>query len=353
MDFLNASFRVGRLFGINIRVHILFLIWIAFRLMQSEGDWSRSAMFLGMLFGIVLIHEFGHCFGARSVGGDAENILMWPLGGLAYAHAPMTPWAQFVTVAAGPAVNVAFCLLSGVALVLLCGTIDIFSLSPFNSIDYSRLALAPRLWDISGGEVHPQWWVLPLCTFYSVNYFLLAFNLLPIYPMDGGQLFQCLLWPFMGLQRAMTIACQVGLVGCIGLGMWGLSQGGGGMLLFIALFGGFTCWQRLQQLKYGMVADERIKYAPYKVYKPKRASIFARLFKVKRRPSVSTPDAHDEPGDDPWRRRVEEEQRKEAEVDRILKKVREKGIHSLSYVERQTLESATRERQEREKAGRH
>ena len=113
MDFLNASFKVGRLFDINVRVHILFVIWIAFRLISGGGNWTEHAMFLGMLFGIVLLHEFGHCFGARSVGGDAENILMWPLGGLAYAHAPMTPWAQFVTVASGPAVNAGFCLLSG------------------------------------------------------------------------------------------------------------------------------------------------------------------------------------------------------------------------------------------------
>ena len=114
MDFLNGSFRVGRLFGITIRVHILFVIWIAWRLIASGDGWQFHAAFLGMLFGIVLLHEFGHCFGARSVGGFAENILMWPLGGLAYAHAPMTPWAQFVTVASGPLVNVGFCVLAGV-----------------------------------------------------------------------------------------------------------------------------------------------------------------------------------------------------------------------------------------------
>jgi Zn-dependent protease len=335
MDFLNGSFKVGRLFGITIRVHILFVIWIAFRLFSGDGDWVFEAAFLAMLFGIVLIHEFGHCFGARSVGGDAENILMWPLGGLAFAHAPMTPWAQFVTVASGPLVNVIFCLGSGLVLIVVAGTIQVLSLNPFASVNFG--AFPPGT---------PSWtWYLSL--FYAVNYFLLALNLLPIYPLDGGQLFQCLLWPFVGLQRAMTIACQVGLVGCIAFGLWGLSGGGGGMLIFIAIFGGFTCWQRLKMLKYGMVVDERIKRAPYREYNPRRGGgFFARIFKWKRRPKAARPSANPNPGG--WQRKVREEGRRDVEVDRILKKVHEQGIQSLTYVERQTLERATRERQQHE-----
>ncbi len=76
MDFLNGSFRVGRLFGITIRVHILFVIWIAFRLISGGGNWQAHAALLALLFGTVLIHELGHCFGARSVGGNAEKASM-------------------------------------------------------------------------------------------------------------------------------------------------------------------------------------------------------------------------------------------------------------------------------------
>ena len=337
MDFLNGSFRVGRLFGITIRIHILFVIWIAYRLITSGQGWQFHAAFLGMLFGIVLLHEFGHCFGARSVGGNAENILMWPLGGLAYAHAPMTPWAQFVTVAAGPLVNVAFCLFAGAILVFKSGTLQVLGLSPFESINF-EVIFRQRL---------PQWtWYLAI--FYSVNYFLLALNLLPIYPLDGGQLFQCLLWPFVGLQQALTIACQVGIAGCIGLGLWGLIGGGSGMLIFIALFGGFTCWQRLKMLKYGMVVDEQIKRAPYKEYNPRRGGgFFARIFKFKRRPKPSATEFKN-PNPGGWERKVKEEGELAVELDRILKKVHEQGLNSLSYVERQTLQRATRERQKRE-----
>lgn len=322
MDLLNASFKIMRLFDIDVRVHILFIFYILYLLFQAGSGWQDAALYLAMLFGIVLVHEFGHCFGARAVGGDARDILMWPLGGLAFAHAPMTPWAQFVTVACGPLVNLIFCLISAAALIIGAGPYTVLAFSyPFVGV-YNT---APE-------------WAYYAELFYRVNLFLLAFNLLPIYPLDGGQLFQCLLWPFVGLNRAMRIACQVGLAACVAGGLWSLSSGGG-MLTFIAFFGGFTCWQRLQQLRFGMIVDERIKYAPVRVIRPKKAPFWSRVFGARR---ATTEQENPNPGG--WERKLEEENSAEREVDRILQKVHDKGIHSLSYVERQTLERATRQR---------
>ena len=335
MDFLAHSFRVGRVFGIDIRVHILFVIWIVFRLIQAGESWTREFWFLGMLFGIVLLHELGHCFGARSVGGDARNILMWPLGGLAYAHAPMTPWAQFVTVAAGPLVNVIFCAVSGVVLIALAGTFAVLSPNPFNAVRREHLELAGA----------PDW-AFYVALFYHVNYFLLALNLLPIYPLDGGQLFQTIIWPFLGLQRATEIACKVGIGGCVLLGFWGVSGGGGGMLIFIALFGGMTCYQRLQALKYGMIVDERIATFDHVGRSQNKRSWWER-FKRRRRRAAAEPSENPNPG--AWEERVQEREDREAEVDRILRKVHTQGVHSLTYIERQTLERATRERQQRDR----
>lgn len=325
---LGMSFRVGRLFDIEIRVHILFLIWIGFELLQG-GTSPMDLWFLGMLFGIVLVHEFGHCFGARSVGGHAEQILMWPLGGLAFAHAPMTPWAQFVTVAAGPLVNVIFCILSGLVLSIAAGG-WVVPLSPFGGFGAAMMQL-PEMW----------WYV---AIFYRVNLWLLAFNLLPVYPLDGGQLLQVLLWPFLGLHRAMQIACQIGLAACVLGGLWSLSNGGG-MLFFIAIFGGFTCYQRLQMLKYGMVVDERVRYAP--IRRQNTRSWWSRTFGRHRPTAPSVEPENPNPGG--WESKLEERRRQEAEVDRILQKVSEFGIQSLSYVERQTLERASRERQQRDR----
>ena len=332
MNFLGGSFRIAKLFGIDVRIHILFVLWIGYELFAAAtrgGDPRREAIFYALLFGIVLLHEFGHCFGARSVGGDARDILLWPLGGLAYAYAPMRPWPQFVTVACGPLVNVMLCLVSGTILVVMTGTFEIISLNPLNSMPYRF-------------NVH---WMNLLAVFYEVNYFLLAFNLLPIFPLDGGQLFHALIWPFLGLRRASIVAAQVGLVGCVLLGLHGVLRGGGGMLLFIAIFGGMTCWQRYQAARQGSLVED----AAFAVRNP-RGAFWSRLFKSRRRAHppaapIEFPNPRPNPNPGAWQAQQDERAQDDAELDRILKKVSDKGIHSLSYVERQTLERITRERQ--------
>lgn len=334
MDFLNGSFRIGRFLGITVRIHILFVIWMGFRLFSAGEDWRYQLLFMSMLFGIVLIHEFGHCLGARSVGGDAEDILLWPLGGLAYAHAPMRPWPQFVTVACGPLVNVIFCVVSAAILIATTGHWDVVPINPLN-MRYSRLLTAD--------------WQIYLHLFYVLNFYLLCFNLLPIYPMDGGQLFFTIIWPFLGINRATMLACQVGLAGAVLFGIYGL-QSGQYMLLFIALFGGQTCWQRLVMAKHGMVFDERI--GTYDHIRRQRGdepvvSWWRRMFGRRSR-TIVPPAAKQNPNPGGWEKKLSREDHLESEVDRILQKVHDQGINSLSYVERQTLERATRERRERE-----
>lgn len=333
MNFLNMSFQVGRLFGIDIRIHILFLVLMAFRLFDAgTGVWYELG-FWTMLFGIILLHEFGHCFGARSVGGDASQIILWPLGGLAFAHAPMTPWAQFVTVAAGPAVNLVFCLIAAGILIAGSGSVEIVGINPLSRAVYFEHWLdAPQ-------------WAAYMAMFYRVNLFLLAFNLLPIYPMDGGQLFQVMLWPALGVHRSTEIACQVGLAGSVLLGLWGLQTGG--MLLFIAIFGGFTCYQRLQMLKYGMLIDERARYAPVKTYNLRKKSLWQRLFGGGGRAAEVEDDEPYNPNPGGWEKRLDEKRSKQDEVDRILAKVSKSGINSLSYVEQQTLKQASEEEKRR------
>ena len=336
MDFLNGSFRIGRLFGIDIRIHILFVFFIVWRLVGAGGNALAAALFLGVLFGIVLLHEFGHCFGARSVGGSAYNILMWPLGGLAYASAPMRPWPQFVTVACGPLVNLVFCVVSGTIVFALTHNPEYIFLNPFDGI------ILPRTLD----------WLACTWVFYQVNLLLLAFNLLPIYPLDGGQLFQAIIWPYVGLQRATQIACYVGITGCILLGIWGM-QGGGSMLFFIAIFGGFTCYQRLKMAQYGMIIEDD-RFVRYD-NSPRREGFWSRLFKRRGgknpRTPIEYPTSRTSPNPNPggWEAKRTEQERLEADLDRILKKVSEHGIQSLSYVERQMLEQATRQRQSEER----
>ena len=116
-DPLTWSFPLTRLFGILIRVHLLFplvavglILRVAFQKDVLPFLWVEACVLMLLLFASVLLHEFGHCFGARAVDGDASEVLLWPLGGLASTEVPHTPRANFITTAAGPAVNLLLCL---------------------------------------------------------------------------------------------------------------------------------------------------------------------------------------------------------------------------------------------------
>src|SRR5690242_6586215 len=94
-DPFSWSFPIGRLFGITVRIHFLFplvaiglILRVAAQKDVIPGTWIDAAMVMGLLFFTVLLHEFGHCFAACRVGGDANEVLLWPLGGLAACDVP-------------------------------------------------------------------------------------------------------------------------------------------------------------------------------------------------------------------------------------------------------------------------
>ncbi|HRX87189.1 MAG TPA: site-2 protease family protein, partial [Phycisphaerae bacterium] len=186
---LQWRLRIGRLFGITVFVHLLFLVGAAIVVAQAlmpaqEGYYKPGVLQtfgeLGILFLIVLVHEFGHCFGARASGGEAEEILLWPLGGLASVHPQHTPRAHFITTAAGPLVNVIFCVVTGAFLALYAGLGAI----PWNPLTALGIGFQAR-------DPVVEW----VTVFYALSYIILLFNLLPIYPLDGGRLLHALLWP--------------------------------------------------------------------------------------------------------------------------------------------------------------
>src|SRR5688572_8059818 len=123
-DVLSWSFPMGQLFGIAIRVHYmlpLVMIGLIGREYMRDGaptnSWHDAAMLMGLLFVSILLHEFGHCFAARAVDGESDEILMWPLGGLAFCRSlPQTPSAHFIFALGGPLVNIALCLILGMVI---------------------------------------------------------------------------------------------------------------------------------------------------------------------------------------------------------------------------------------------
>ncbi len=259
------SFPLGRLFGITIRVHWLFpFVALGFVLHAAfgkpgghplpEGTWVDATILIVILFFTVLFHEFGHCFGARAVRGDAQEVLLWPLGGLANVEVPNRPRAHFLTAAAGPAVNLVLAL--GCALLLL--TVHEKALQPTWSplpdgfpFRDSLGQVALQTW--SGGEVAVGPYTLAawVARAFWVNYFLFLMNVVLMgFPLDGGRMLQAGLWPWLGYRQAMLTAIFVGFgVVCV-IGLYAIIKDSV-LSLSLALFIAYSCHRQWVVLETG------------------------------------------------------------------------------------------------------
>jgi stage IV sporulation protein FB len=308
---------IGTAFGIRIQIHILFILYIAIQLLRAsmDGGFWWEFRFLFMLFGLVLLHEFGHCFGARHVGGTASQILMWPLGGLAYVAPPHRPGAHFFTALAGPLVNVAGCVLAAGVLVAATGTFRAVPINPFHMYPPADVIIYLMRSDA-------LFWVYQ---FFYVNYILLLFNCcLPMYPLDGGRMFQAACWHFMGYGRSMRVATTVGMIGAVLLGCYGLFTQNF-LLIGIAVFGYITSMRERQSSAEGYAEPLYETGTP----RPRRS-----LFGFRK---------------GAWERKQKRLAEEQAEVDRILLKVHREGLQSLTRKEKKTLARATQRQRERER----
>ncbi len=223
-DLFTWSFPLGRVFGIAVRVHVLFpvvaaglVLRLVFQKGTPPGIWVDASMVVGLLFVSVLLHEFGHCFGARLVEGDAREVLLWPLGGLAAVDVPQTPRANFIVTAAGPLVNLALVLLTGLILTVFAVRPPLNPLwVPIRYVENGMVSPELSSWDGTdlGSDQNP--WLVLLARLFWINWVLFLFNvLLPAFPLDGGRLFQCLLWPRFGFRQATLAAIYAGFVGAL------------------------------------------------------------------------------------------------------------------------------------------
>jgi stage IV sporulation protein FB len=208
------SINIGSIGGTVIRVHItfvLFLAWIAASSWFSGGGtaaWYALA-FMILLFACVVAHEFGHIVVARHFGVTTPTVTLLPIGGVAQLERiPEKPSEEFLVAIAGPLVNVVI----AVILIMVFGaSLDADSLA---GVDKSTVSMVDRL--------------------AAVNLFLAVFNLVPAFPMDGGRVLRAALASRLGYVRATEIAASIGQVLAFGLGFVGLF--GNPLLLFIAIF---------------------------------------------------------------------------------------------------------------------
>jgi stage IV sporulation protein FB len=272
-DLFSWSIPLGRLFGVQVKVHILFpFIILGLILYQAWGDpnpggktssgaWIDVAILGVLLFLIVLAHEFGHVFGARSrwVDGDANEILMWPLGGLAFVDIPHNPRAHFLTAAAGPFVNVLICIVCAGLLVFAGDQAIRPPLNPLPSGFPIRYIVGGGLGDFValntwGGEtvlLGPYTPAVWLARTFWLSYFLFLFNVVLVaFPLDGGRMLQAGLWPYLGYRQATLTAVYMGFLAVFVVGLYAIVQSSP-LAMGLAIFFYASCRQEMILLETG------------------------------------------------------------------------------------------------------
>jgi len=216
-----GSIHLFRLAGVDLFLHWSWFIVAAYEIQSRQGRYTSivwNILEYLALFLIVLMHEFGHALACRQTGGTANQIVLWPLGGVAYVNPPQRPGATLWSIAAGPLVNVALLPIL-IAAVLMSRSLGWAQAVP----DVYQLLRAVMWIDVS----------------------LLVFNMLPIYPLDGGQILRSLLWFGLGRARSLMVATVlgfVGIVGFFGLALWVRSVWFGAISVFMLM----NCWGGLK-----------------------------------------------------------------------------------------------------------
>lgn len=209
------SIRLGRMLGIDVFLHVTFLLVLGFiAIAHWLAHGSLAAVIGGVgffvaLFTCVLLHEYGHALAARRFGIATRDITLLPIGGVAHLERmPDRPLQELWVALAGPAVNVAIAAVLALWLTLT-GTWE-----PLSALSTTSGGFAERL--------------------LAVNVFLVLFNLIPAFPMDGGRVLRALLALRLEYTRATRIAATVGQgLACV-FGLIGLFSNP--FLLLIAVF---------------------------------------------------------------------------------------------------------------------
>ncbi len=210
------KFKIGTYLGIDVYIHMTFfliLLWVA------VSHWAQGTGVAGVITGIIFVlaifacvtlHEYGHALAARRFGIRTRDIMLLPIGGVArLERMPKEPVQEIYVALAGPAVNLV------IAAALFVWLKITASLEPFSNLTLVSGPILERL--------------------MVVNLFLLVFNMIPAFPMDGGRVLRAILAIRGNYVSATRRAAQVGQGFAFLFGLAGLFMGNP-MLVFIALF---------------------------------------------------------------------------------------------------------------------
>lgn len=241
------SFRIAKVSGIDIKIHVTFFLILLLGALQWASHTPESPLD-GALFGVTLmlllftcvtLHELGHSLAAQYFGIPVREIVLTPLGGIAMiTKNPDKPLHELIIAVAGPVVNV----LIAIVLFLVTGA-----------------NMHATILDARGsiGELfsRPSFDVMMLWLF-AANISLAVFNMIPAFPLDGGRVLRALLAMFMNFSTATTIAATIGQIAAIGLGLLGFINGNF-ILILIAVFIFFGAGQETVQTSSKAVLSTR------------------------------------------------------------------------------------------------
>jgi Zn-dependent protease/CBS domain-containing protein len=227
------QWKIARIAGIDVYMHATFLLligWVAFAYwteQQSLAAVLSGVFFILLLFVFVVMHEYGHALTARKYSIKTRDITLYPIGGVArLERMPEKPIEELWVALAGPAVNV-------VAAIVLFGYLVVSgTFQPLTSLSISTGSLIERL--------------------MVVNLWLVLFNLIPAFPMDGGRVLRALLGLRLEYVKATQIAANVGQAFAFLFGLIGLFTDP--FLVFIAVFVWMGAAQEasMVQMKYSL-----------------------------------------------------------------------------------------------------
>lgn len=319
---MSWTFPLFRLFGIPVRMHWLLAVMIAGRLIQGLSGWGLwglewMAITMAILLVSILFHELSHCWMGIRMGGHAERILLWPLGGLAYIEHDSRPGQQILISGIGP--------LSSFLLGGICAGI---------------LLLSGAAWQWEYLNPWADWWPYGLTTAQGflvhavrLNLILGLFNLcVPAYPLDGGVVLYAFLSIRHGREKAAEVAAYIGIPVGLAMGIWGIAMEEFNMIL-IGTWVLIEAFQLRHLVKIGELSSHPAfsHVAPEYDYMPERAKKkgwFARRREKRAREREL--------------REAESRSRLRERVDEVLDKVSREGIGALSTDERRILEEASR-----------
>jgi Zn-dependent protease len=314
----HAALPLGTWFATRVRLSIWFPI-IALIFCVNLKSIPLGLLVTLLLLVSVTIHEFFHVFAARATGGSADEILIWPAGGLAFTRPAAGFYSEFVTSAAGPLSNLLLCFAT-FPVVFKLG----FPPGTFQPFVLPAVELRQHFWQDVG------------VLLFALNWVLFLINLLPVYPLDGGQMLRAAIAVRTDHETARYASLKIGMA----LGVVGAVAGLMFDLIWLVFIGFFVLCMGMYEFFTIQLADQFDDSFLGYDFSQGYTSLERAEQRAPRRPGPLQR----------WRQRRAEEKRQreeqerietERKVDELLDKVHREGMNALTEAEKRFLQKAS------------